>query len=226
MSASTYVDTKDFNKALKKWLSLSSRSNELAINTKMFHLLRRAQNETPKGNPAKIAQELGQEGTKVRRVRKTGELKAGQAIVKGGSLIYRIVNARRRKAGEPGLTGKEMGRAARKVLKARQKSTGTLKAGWNVAKVKFARSAKSYGGGGKGPRVKARSQAFPAKNKPNPVAKAVYKLISREGRGSKGIHPIVRKALNRAWSAEYREIVNHINSKLKGATGEVQRGAR
>lgn len=220
---SARVDTTDFNKALKRWQKETGKHGAEAINKKAFFVVKRAQDLTPKADKTAIEVSLGATARKVSKSRKTGALKAGARVYKDGALVFRMIQAQRKREGQPGLSGSEMRKEANRIISARTRSIATLKRGWNEAKRKLARASKLSAMPVKGQRVKGRSMAYPASAKQQTIsAKIIYRLRNSENR----IDRRVRLALQKGFAAEALDMVRYLNKKLQEGANKVQRGAR
>src|SRR5690349_9441988 len=95
------VDMTEFQQALRGYLCKTEKALPEALNTKMFYIARGAHRGTPIADRGKIEQELSVTGYKISKSKKTGKFRRGRATVAGGSIIYRIINARVGRAGKP-----------------------------------------------------------------------------------------------------------------------------
>jgi hypothetical protein len=145
--------------------------------------------------------------------KKTGKFKQGRAVI-GGPLIARIINKKRRQAGQPGLEGPEMQRAEQKFLNARLRAIGSLRAGWVAAIRKLAAAAKQAFAIERTPRVKSSGRARPAVEGWDPVAELEYNLAIRKKEALQ-IDPRVETALAAAFQTELASMETHILKRLQ-----------
>lgn len=132
------VNTKEFDRALKRYLVTSREAVGEVVKRKAFFIARRAVIETPKAN-SKLKRELLQKivleereiGQRI-RISKSGKVKKGKMITRNITVPFAalIVNRRRGKAGEKGLYGAAMAEAINQMVAARMKSIAFLKSGW------------------------------------------------------------------------------------------------
>lgn len=213
---SVELDMTAFDAALRKYVAESPSDLEDIVNTKLLYVARGALERTPKADRSSIEQALEVVGYKASVSKKTGNFKRRGAILGSGSLLYRLVNARRRRAGEKGLKGKEMAAAARKLLGARLRAIGSLKAGWiRPIQILAARVKESMGSTGGLPRVKGRGTATPANASWNPIAEMTYEVTERKGGGGDQIDPRVEAALQQSFDAEARSMEEYISRKVQ-----------
>jgi hypothetical protein len=156
-------------------------------------------------------------GDRLKSARQQG--RSTHALFSGGALIYKIINARRRFAKKPGLRGADMLAAARKMLAARLRSVGTLKAGWwgalnilNRAVGKDLAFKKEHSMS----RIKAPSTARVAQDGFNPSVAVEYNLQAKDEKYNRGIEKRVVETFYSAWGAETRSMKEYIEKKLAG----------
>lgn len=201
-----HIDTTDFDRTLRKYLTVSTRSLTEALNDKMFFILDRAQKETPLGDRAKIEAELG--ATTTERIGKTGKVRR-KISYRPTKLVYKLVNRK-----TPGLTQTETAEAAKKLIAARLRAVGSLRAGWSAALRKFGMVTGRFGGQAGLPRVKRGSEARPATDGLKAQAEAVYNLLQRGEGGSLGIDPRVAVALEKSFASEAQSMEGYLERKL------------
>lgn len=213
------VDMREFNAALRSYATASTKELSDIINQKMFFITRGAHRLTPKVDRAKVEAELGVIAYRVSRSKKTGQFKKRNAIIGGTRLIYAIVNARRRRAGQPGLQKQEMKKAARNLLANRFRGIGTLKAGWVSAIRTFAKAAKmpiSIGG----VPVKGKAQSVVAKPSFNPKAEVTYNVTSFDTNHKPYIDQRTVSALAQAFRDEAASMAQYVASKMQKLTNK------
>lgn len=145
-SLTVHLDAREFTQTLREYAKISSRTPANICNKKAYFVARRAIWYTPKADFQSVANELGQ----VLTTTKKGKLRSkwgsfvNSAISAAAPALALIINARRGKAGKPGLQGAQMMEAFRKVFGARARSIGFIKSGWIAARTMFSR----YGASG------------------------------------------------------------------------------
>lgn len=218
-------DVSDFQDTLRKYLAVTQKTLPEALNQKMFFILRGASRLTPKTSREIIERELKVTGYAQKvyvRGKKKGQInergKLGR-VQTSSPLIYKIINARRGRAGKPGLFGSEMRSAAAKLLAKRFRSVGTLKAGWLGAIRKLAplvgdssRDAES----GASSIIKGRSKAIPAKSEWSPHVEIEYLTNSFSKEHRPYIDARIQQALAIAFNDEKRSMEEYIIKKLQG----------
>lgn len=200
------LDTAQFNATLRKYLAVSTRSLTEAINEKMFFILAEAQKETPLADRAKIESELG--ATTTERIGKSGNVRRKLSYTPT-KLVYKLVNRR-----QPGLSGAETEKAARKLIASRLRAVGSLRAGWSAALKKFGQVTGRFGVSSGLPRVKRGSEASPAKDGVKAQAEAVYNLMQQGAGGSLEIDPRVSMALEKSFASEAQSMEGYLERKL------------
>lgn len=128
------IDAKEFTDTLNRYRTLSKRDPKTICDTKAFFIARRATLETMKASKQSITGDLG----KIIRVKKEPvalRLKTVRRFTRWGleyqaPLAALIINARRGRAGKPGLFGAAMTEAIHNMIAARLKSIAFIKSGW------------------------------------------------------------------------------------------------
>ena len=118
---------------LRRYAKVNRRSFKDIVNAKALDMAFQALKHTDAANAGAIEYKLGAIGNKVSKSRKTGQLRKGKRILKDDSFAARIVNSRRKKAGHPLIWGKELEKAAQKLINMRVRAVGFLKSGWMPA---------------------------------------------------------------------------------------------
>lgn len=208
------IDQTQFDAALRHYLAVTPHDLEFIINKKALFVARGAFERTPKASRSTIEAALGVVGYNL-NVGKRGQIlkrSRGSAML-GGSLVYRIINARRRRAGQRGLSGQAMAAAAKKFIGKRISAIGSLKAGW-VGPIKaFAARVKEMVVLERTPRVKQRGRAKVAQPGWNPQAEIEYGLTSRWP-GDSYIDPRTIAALQASFNHEAESMLNYVAMKL------------
>lgn len=205
MNASVEVDASEFLRALDLAIQHSSRETADVINHACLDVIIQAARDMPKADPEKITTQLTSASFTV-ATSKTGKtLKKPKVFYHGNELVYKIVNAKRRKQGLPGISGQKMHDEAQKLIKRRRASCGyTAYAGWQNA-------CKAFGGRGFG------SKSDPQNSK------------AKDGFGRKASeHDMVAEMVNTAQKAleiggeafqavldrKAEEMIHHVEQKL------------
>ncbi len=197
MSAS--LDQSEFDKTLREYIAKVPGDLEKILNRKMYFILRAAWERTPIATREVIEKALNVIGYKLKRSRKTGKLNRGRAIL-GASVLNLIVQARRAKAGLPGLYGKAMAAASAKLAGARLRAAGTMRRGWLKSLLAFAgKSQESVPSDAFGARPKGAGEARVAEAGWNPTAEAAFEVAIERGAR---FDPRLEQAVQSAFDAE------------------------
>lgn len=134
MSATLSLNLAEFNRVLDLAAMHSERTYHEITNSAAADVARRAVLNTRKASAEKISMMLGQVATQIslsKRGKSAGKFKGRKQYSSRQSiLLYRIVNARRIKAGQPPIFGDEMSRESRQVRAAILRSVGFVRSGW------------------------------------------------------------------------------------------------
>ncbi len=211
MSSTLKIDDKEFTATLRKIVVNSSREISTVINSRAFHLGKKAMENTPIASRSKIQSDLGAT-VSGEKLDKKGKVRRRYSY-KPTKIIYKIINSRRIKRGEKPLFNSEIDKEAKALISRRLKAVGSLKSGWlrAIGILGFA-SKQSFIQAG--PRVKMSSQATVAKPGFSPEASLTYRVLVGEG-SSKSIDPRVVSATERAFNQERQEMVLHLEKKLR-----------
>ena len=157
MNVSAEIDLRGLNKALEAAIAVSSRSAAEVINSAARDIIFKSAARTKKADKHKIETELTRAIYTVTLSKAGRVLKKPKRLYQASELVYRIVNAKRAKAGQHGIAGQEMGQAAQKEIKQRLNAVGYIAyAGWNKALIAF--GGRGFGSGKTG-RIKENSYA-------------------------------------------------------------------
>ena len=176
----------------------------------------RAVNKTPKADKVQIISELGEVGRKI-RITKKGKLVRGKRVYakstrEDAPLAALIINSRRRKAGKPGLYGKQMTSAVKRMVGGKTRSVGFERSGYIPGIKRLARTLQKpfIIGQIKGISVKGqpKGQAIPSP----PRSLRPSAILENK---AKGITKVGAQALQDALSEEAREIVRHVEEQMK-----------
>ena len=119
-----------FRRQLRRYAKVNRRSFKEIVNAKALDMAFHALKHTDAASASAIEYKLGAIGNKVSKSRKTGQLRKGKRILKADSFAARIVNSRRKKAGKALIWGKELEKAAQKLINMRVRAVKFLKSGW------------------------------------------------------------------------------------------------
>jgi hypothetical protein len=154
---SAEIDLRGLNKALEAAIAVSSRSASEVINSAARDIIFKSAQRTKKADKHKIEAELTRAIYTVTKGKSGRVLKKPKRLYQGSELVYRIVNAKRKKAGQHGIAGQEMSQAAQKEIKRRINAVGYIAyAGWNKALMAF--GGRGFGTGKTG-KIKENSYA-------------------------------------------------------------------
>lgn len=138
-------------------MQVSSRSAAEVINSAARDIIFKSAQQTKKADKQKIETELTRAIYTVTKSKSGRILKKPKRMYQASELVYRIVNAKRRKAGQHGIAGQEMSQAAQKEVKKRLAAVGYIAyAGWNKALIAF--GGRGFGTGKTG-KIKENSHA-------------------------------------------------------------------
>jgi hypothetical protein len=208
------LDLREFQEALRQCAAKTSRELPVFLNSKGYHIVKRAHILTREAKRADIENELRIQGYRVSKSRKTGQFKRRNVIAGQDSLAARIVNARRRRAGEYGLRGEKLEEAARKLVMRRIRGIGSQKAGW-IGILKTLASRLGIAMSTKGPKVKGRGKAIPAKSGWSPSLEIIYDLNSYNTNHRAYIDPQTEAALQEGFNMEAQSMREHLAKKLQ-----------
>lgn len=232
-------DQSVFQATLEKYLKVTSRTLQTAINTKAYYIARQAIWYTDKADVTRVKTGLGQV-VSVNRL-----TKSGKKIVKRRELVLRIgkqdapiaaliIQKRMAAKGERSpFYGKSraagralMMRMIKQLLAARLKSIAFIKSGWLPAVKALAPFAERRGQPPIDTSAKqigqAKGDARPALNNFNPVAQIINLASARrDGRGA--LVRVGSAGLARAYNGETASMVDYIDSHMKPDSEEFNR---
>jgi hypothetical protein len=218
---------KEFGRELNRYLEASGKSLVDVVNTKSYFIAKQAMAFTPRANKAKILADMGARRTyrmaisKSKNPNKAGKIRArAKPIEWTNDTAVNIIQARQHEKGEPPLTKVEAKAKARKMIAAKTRAVGTLKAGWHDIMKRFANAAlQRYGfnvshttGGMRILRGRGQGRLANKHSIRNPVAVLTYNVNKDK---MSGIHPLVKKAANMAISAERGSMRAYAAKKLQ-----------
>ncbi len=211
MSANLFVNEREFTETLRKAAAATSRTLGSFMNSRAYYLGKRAMDHTPIASREKISADLGAE-LKSEKVDKKGKLRRRYSY-SPKPVVFGIINARRRKAGEAALTGQGMATAAKKLISGRLRAVGSLKSGFVRGLAKLAAAA-HLSFSKSGPNVKMVGEASPAKEGFSPTASFTYRVTVGNGAG-RHVDPRVESATQTAFAEDKAELIRHLESKMK-----------
>jgi hypothetical protein len=136
-------DQSEFDATLQLYLRETSRTLRDAVNTKGFYVARGAVRNTLKASRSRIQAELGKNVSTVHSIsggkiyyKRTTELTSSSQH--DAPLAALIINKRLGRSHKSGLYGRDMSRAIRQLLGARQRSVAFIASGWIPAIKKLA----------------------------------------------------------------------------------------
>ena len=186
------LDTSEFQKALLKYIPTTKRDLPEIVNKRAINVAFKAIRFTPKANAAKIR----------RALRLKSRLNAPLASL--------ILNKLQGKYGRKGYYGAEMRAEVEEFIKGRVRGIGYLKSGWLASAQQMARLAGMKVGRSRATKVYGKGEHGQAKHaKPGWTPSATIINLAE------GIADVGKPALQKAINAEAREIIRHVERKLK-----------
>lgn len=133
LNVSATTNIAEFNRLLNQCAQESSRTYPQVVNGQGLALSVGAIRNTEKADANAIAVELGQIATQ-RNVSRKGRVSFKRIYRTDlSSLAHIIVNARRKKAGQPMIWGPELDKEARRMIGARLRAVAFVRSGWIYA---------------------------------------------------------------------------------------------
>lgn len=209
------INSAAFTQQLRRYAKVNRRSFKEIVNAKALDMAFQALKHTDAANASAIEYKLGAIGNKVSRSRKTGQLRKGKRILKESSFAARIVNSRRKKAGQPMLWGKELEKAAQKLINMRVRAVKFLKSGWlpAIKKLSYAverRDRRPWPKGLSKGKAATKGWGRPAKAELNPEA---WIANSATNNSQQAISK-VKAGLTRGMAASVADMAVYIEKKL------------
>lgn len=224
MGASMKVNVPEFQRLLREHLARTSRSLPVALNSRALAIVAKASKETPRTERERIEQELGVVGYRLVATKRgysyaqSKRRKVANAVLAGGALVYRIINARLGRTGKKGLYGSKMREAARNLLVKRFRSVGTLKAGWTGAIRTLGKVlGLSFQNEGAAGRVQGRSTVKVATEGWSPSVRIEYVTNSFDAQHQAYIDARVEAAVGKGFEAEAKELREHLRKAIDPA---------
>ena len=187
------LDTSEFQKALLKYIPTTKRDLPEIVNKRAINVAFKAIRFTPKANAAKIR----------RAMRLKTRLNAPLASL--------ILNKLQGKYGRKGYYGDKMRAEVEEFIKSRVRGIGYLKSGWLASAQQMARLAGMKVGRSRATKVYGKGEHGQARHaKPGWTPSATIINLAE------GIADVGKPALQKAINAEAREIMRHVERKLRG----------
>lgn len=215
MIPTSKLDTSGLDRAISRLIPFTEKTGPEIVNQRLLNVAGRAANKTPMADKTQIISELGEVGRKI-RVTKKGKLVRGnrvyaQSTRKDAPLAALIINSRRKKSGKPGLYGKQMASAIKRMVGGRTRSAGFERSGYIPGIKRLASTLKKpfIIGQIKGISVRGqpKGKAIPAPAKslrPSAILENKVKAITKVG----------GQAMQDALNEEGREIVRHVEEQM------------
>lgn len=211
------VDMSGLQAQHRKLLDNSKRPFAQVINQTGLNVIGRAFNDTPRADKNRMQAQLGQ-FVKSNRINKKGKIVTVTRLVtvrgtdSEAPRLALIINARRAKAGLPGLYGTAMKKAISKTLKLRIFSSGFEAIGW-IPGIRLMADALPR------PFMIARMKGVAAVGRPKggakPANESSWKPSAEVLNNVKNIDKIGTEPLQRAVNEEEKEIARHLEEKMK-----------
>lgn len=213
---SSFIQQDRFQAALREIVAETPKPLADVLNTKMFYILRGASRGTPIASRADIEKTFDVIAYKVSKSRKTGNVRRGKSIIGNATVAAIAVNARRGRAGLPGLKGPEMAKAIQKFMGQRFRAIGTEKAGWRKAIGGFGTAIGQPPWKEVSTGIKGVGKYSIAKPSFDSQAMAQYDVNSYKNPGHvQDIDPRTVTALEEAFDAEAASMEQYIQNKLQ-----------
>jgi|TARA_R110002096_G_scaffold270240_2_gene464132 hypothetical protein len=212
---SVKINSAAFTQQLRRYAKVNRRSFKEIVNAKALDMAYQALKHTDAANASAIEYKLGAIGNKVIKSRKTGQLRKGKRMLKESSFAARIVNSRRKKAGQPMIWGKELEKAAQKLINMRVRAVKFLKSGWlpAIKKLSYAverRDRRPWPKGLSKGKAATKGWGRPAKAELNPEA---WIANSATNNSQQAISK-VKAGLSRGMAASVADMAVYIEKKL------------
>ena len=191
---SIQLDTREFQRALLKYIPTTKRDLPEIVNKRAINIAFKAIRYTPKAKPGKIR----------RAMKMRSSMNAPLAAL--------ILNKLQGQYGRKGYYGAEMRSEIEEFTKARIRGIGYLKSGWLAAAQHLAQMSGQRGGTSRGAKDHGKGTHGRAK-----YAKPGWTPSAQIINMASGIADVGKPALQRAVNAEAREILRHVERKMKGS---------
>jgi ribosomal protein S12 len=227
MQLTSDFHSEGFERGIRMAMDLTERSTTEELNQRAMNVAGRAMNNTKMADKAQIQRTLGEVGRAItfkvlksgrnaKRVMRGARLFAAANNRQGGPRAALIINARRAKKGLPGLEGREMESAIRKMVGAKLRSVGFKKSGYIPAIRALARGIDKPFYIGKMQGISIRG----AKKGAGSPAIRFHQVATIEN-SVKDITSVPdEQALQNALDQEGNEMVQHFSDKLNGVADQ------
>ena len=210
MKVQAIIDLSGLNKALEAAIAVSSRDASEVINSAARDIIFLSAQQTKKANKQKIESELTRQIYTVTKSKTGRVLKKPKTLYQASELVYKIVNAKRRKHGQHGIAGREMSQEAQKEIKRRINAIGYIAyAGWNKALIAF--GGRGFGTGKTG-KIKENSYAARGYGKPAWPQTLQAKFANRATRAFETGGAVTQRIVYQ----KEADIIRHLDAKLAG----------
>jgi hypothetical protein len=210
LQVSAEIDLRGLNKALEAAIAVSSRGASEVINSTARSIIFESAQRTKKADKHKIETELTRAIYTVTQTKTGRVLKKPKRMYQASELVYRIVNAKRRKAGERGIAGQQMSQAAQKEIKRRINAVGYIAyAGWNKALIAF--GGRGFGTGKTG-KIKENSYAARGYGRPAWPQTLLAEFANRATNAFEVGGAVTQSVV----SEKEADIYRHLEAKLAG----------
>lgn len=225
------VNTQKFDAAMDQYRRLTSKTVAEIVNTKAYYIALNALNSTQHANIADIRAELGQIVTVKYKDKKGKERKkktfAAALSRKHGDqqvpLAEILVNAERKKQGQPLIFGKELTSEMRKLYARRIRSVNFVRAGWIPAIKGLTPLAKKDGSTQRDTSVKAAGEpkggVIPGRQSDiwTSVCKIYNDVVGSDNKPSNYVNNIKNIGLQKAINKEAASMMAYVDKKLQEA---------
>lgn len=207
-----------FRAVMREYQKQSKRDDATIINTKLFYIARGAVGITHRADPVIIGMELNQ---LLKSEHKWNFVKRYSTRGRDYTvpLVALLINAERKRKGEPGLQGQDMRNAVKDFIGRRKKSAAFIAAGFIPAVKKFEPLAERKGdaprmdnqvkqrGADKGSAIAAIADDIA------PVGVIINYALSKSPTGEKALLTFATAALRTAFDNEMKSMVRYIERK-------------
>lgn len=212
------IDTREFDRVLRLYMQHSRRDWAQIINTKAYFIARRATATTKKADAREIRKlrDRAVIGTGIRfRKGKAKPVTIREDI--SATRAAKILQAERRKAGEPPVSRKDLPQAVKRFIAGRLRSISYIKSGWIPAirrlepladlasRPRQDTSAKQFG--------RPKGGATPARNLWRTMVQIFNEAWTRK-QGDKGLRKYGRAGLQAAFDHELRSMREYVERKF------------
>lgn len=219
-------DTRELERALKQYASVSKKSLSEIVNQKAFFMARGACRKSYRAQKGKIETELGKDADLVKQIsrgKNAGKFKRIGFSIKNNSLANAILRARIHAKGAPQPPASELLGRIRKFIAARAAAAAFIASGWIPAIRFFESRVKSKTGAPpRDPAVKARTGrpmggAVEAQPGWNPKAVLWNSAVAQKSHNqSESLNKVAGDALAVAMADEVRSMKEYVAKKLQG----------